>query len=486
MEENNFEKQVQETLADLTIQPSEKTWTGIESRIGKRDSSKKILWFLLINFFLLTGGGYLFWQNGQANQQLISNLPTQKSETGKQQDLNDQRNSTFLKKEEEQISFKEKDKDQVVFDNKSTGFSPISGESNTLPEQQHTQNIEMTKQSGIKEKMGVQKEVAKTINKIGGIEQKNNNVHRESGAFSANVSKDSTAKPGHLTQNEIDTLSFVKKDSLIEILAQKKSISEIEPELISKDSNEEGKSLQNEKIVKTTGSPEKKWEIGVTFSAAKASLGEGIQLGLKLDKSAVATDPQNSYNYSYSRPGNSVDQNRTGPAASPEHSYGFNTGVVLKKDISPKTTFVTGLGYTYYTNSMLVGDELPGEKYSSAGILTSFRNNLHFIDLPIQLQFNLNRKHKIPLNITAGVNVSQLVASNALQYKNGYYEIDNSLFNKTQLAFNAGFSATLFRKLSVGPFYRYGLNSLAGEGIYGRKQLNFLGLRAALTLNINK
>ena len=85
-----------------------------------------------------------------------------------------------------------------------------------------------------------------------------------------------------------------------------------------------------------------------------------------------------------------------------------------------------------------------------------------------------------------GVNISHLVASNAVQYESGFYELDNSIFTKTQLGFNAGFSATLFRNLSVGPFYQYGLNSLAKEGLYGKKHLNFLGLKADFILGKKK
>ena len=63
MEKNNFEKEVQEKMKELSIQPSEKAWEGIESRIGKKDSRRRILWFLLIGFFLLAGGVYMFVLN---------------------------------------------------------------------------------------------------------------------------------------------------------------------------------------------------------------------------------------------------------------------------------------------------------------------------------------------------------------------------------------------------------------------------------------
>ncbi|MEO6683069.1 MAG: hypothetical protein ABIN48_09595, partial [Ginsengibacter sp.] len=68
MEKNHFEEQVQKKLAELIIQPSEKAWTGIEGRIGKKDSRKKILWLFFVGILLLAGGIVLF-QTYEASQE---------------------------------------------------------------------------------------------------------------------------------------------------------------------------------------------------------------------------------------------------------------------------------------------------------------------------------------------------------------------------------------------------------------------------------
>ena len=65
MEENKFEKQVQQKMDELKIQPSESVWKKIEVRIEKRKDRK---WGLII-LFLFTGlvlsGGYWLWNTRQ-------------------------------------------------------------------------------------------------------------------------------------------------------------------------------------------------------------------------------------------------------------------------------------------------------------------------------------------------------------------------------------------------------------------------------------
>ena len=61
MEENKFEKQVQQKMNELKIHPSDSVWERIEVRLEKKKPSNRgILLFLLLFCFFLTGG-YLLW-----------------------------------------------------------------------------------------------------------------------------------------------------------------------------------------------------------------------------------------------------------------------------------------------------------------------------------------------------------------------------------------------------------------------------------------
>jgi hypothetical protein len=472
MEANNFEKQIQEKLAELKIQPSEKSWAGIESRIGKKDSRRKIFWFLLVGFFILACGGYLFLFNGKnaRNDVFISSKNSTKSDLQKKE--NYQENLSDSIRQSAQIATEISAKQSSNKSNRNKNHSIKSAA--VLKPQKSIGPIEKNKKEA--------NEINFIDEQLGGIkiskEQSEETKALNSYDLETNEVQDPVPVAGMTIQNPVETLSG---NEMTAIESQKKKQEEITA--IKKDiplnENSDLNNIQKGVEIKKTSSSSTNWEVGLSVSAAKAFIGEGIGLGLfNPDKSNMAHDPEFYYNFPSIMPGSSFGQASTGPATSPENSFGLIAGITLKKDISPKTSFVTGLNYKYYTNAILIGNRLSAGNYSSAGYLSSYRNNVHFIELPALIQYRVNSNSKIPLNLSTGFTLSQLISSDAVQYKSGFYERDNSLFNKTQFGITAGFSATFFKKISVGPFYNYGLNSLAKEGLYGKKHLNFLGIKA--------
>ncbi len=118
----------------------------------------------------------------------------------------------------------------------------------------------------------------------------------------------------------------------------------------------------------------------------------------------------------------------------------------------------------------------------------SFRNNFHFLDIPVSMKFQLNKNKKFPLSWNAGIDISELINTNALQFDSGssvYYH-DNSFFKKLQLGLHTGFSATVFTSgkhpLTFGPAFYYSLTNLSGKGLYDNRHFNFIGINAAILL----
>ncbi len=76
MEENKFEKQVQQRMDNLKLDPSDSVWENIKNRIEKRKDRK---WGLLIFIFLfalmLSGGYWLYNLTGKStsNKKEIAN-----------------------------------------------------------------------------------------------------------------------------------------------------------------------------------------------------------------------------------------------------------------------------------------------------------------------------------------------------------------------------------------------------------------------------
>lgn len=482
MENNYFEKQVQQKMEDLKIQPSEKTWAGIESRIGKKSSRRKMLWFLLPALFLLAGGGYLFMLDGNIKDQKLSQLPKQTTEIINPKKAVEHRSSDDSTiaatpaelSESKQVSLSSinESSDSRSITSKSISHSQPSPEKDKI----NPQNLDGNKKKYfIIENKDESKKEQKPTEQISGLNGLNQTSKIAIVPDMISVSGDSV----DVAKKEADSLSN-KKVLVPESSSSNQEIySEEKKEIVIK---EDGSlhtipTAGNNKT--QSSSTNTNWKIGLSFSAARAYLGDGIQFGSNLDKSFSSFDPNYSYNSPSSRPGTSFGQASIGPASSPENSIGFTAGIILKNEISPKTSFATGLSYTYYTSTILIGNQLSAGNYSSTGILSSYRNNFHFIDLPLTIHFNFNKSQKVPLNLSAGFAVSQLLASDAVQYKSGFYDVDNSFLNKTQFGFNTGISATFFKRVSAGPFYHYGINSLAKEGLYGKKHLNFLGIKAA-------
>jgi hypothetical protein len=104
----------------------------------------------------------------------------------------------------------------------------------------------------------------------------------------------------------------------------------------------------------------------------------------------------------------------------------------------------------------------------------------------VSIYFQINKK--IPLFWNAGISVSELVSSNALQFNNttGLYYKDNSLFNKTQIGVSTGLDIRLTTKqkraVSIGPYLYYNITRISNESLYQDRHFNFVGLRSIIIL----
>jgi hypothetical protein len=123
--------------------------------------------------------------------------------------------------------------------------------------------------------------------------------------------------------------------------------------------------------------------------------------------------------------------------------------------------------------------------FLSANAINTYHNYYHFIELPVLFQFKISSK-KIPMFFSAGVSISNLISSNAVQFNNAtrYYYHDNSLFTKTQFGFSTGLSAEFFskqkRSILIGPYIYYGSGKIANESLYKNEHFSFIGLSSKI------
>jgi len=468
MEQNNFEKNVQHKLDELKIPPSDSVWTNVEKQIGKKEKDRRIIFMLFFILILLTGG---FWflnspENNPYENKQISSIKTKDAgkatPPGSISGAVNKQDSSFQKTKKIAGINQGNTYLKGFTQNNIKRFRPYS--------ENHTGN----------------KNIQKQINFIKqSLIKPNNNYSREAIKADSEISLDFE---NELNEKEYDIAEIKSKNESENIessLQNRMSIDRFSKELKVQKTTR--------KLIKKTDTSAKKtsekqsWILGITLSGGTSSIGNN-SLGRNYPLADMnAGAPQGGGAYYYYTP------------SAIKNSAAFTAGILLEKNLSPKTKISLGISYRYYSLVNKVGNKidsiLPAPSqyfyssnnyYTSVNSLHSYRNNFHYLELPVSVKFQLNKNKRLPLFWNAGINISQLISSNALQFQSnpGLYYNDNSLINKTQFGLSTGLSATFFSKgkraFNIGPYFYYGATKLANKGLYNKAHFTFIGLRTEI------
>jgi hypothetical protein len=300
----------------------------------------------------------------------------------------------------------------------------------------------------------------------------------------ANKQNNLASQESGLSKNE--TLPPVINNS-----GDKKSNDILQDSLQSKKDTEEIIAKNDSSAKKQVKDIQKKhWRLGVTFSGGTSLIGRD-PLGIG-----------NSYNdyVQNSNPNSSGSGSTPTPSFAPsviKNSAAFAAGIFAEKNISAGSKISLGISYKYFSLINKVGARLDSINnaqyfflsqniYSATNASHSYRNHFHFLEVPVMLSFRLSRNNDLPISWNAGINISQLIGSNSLQYQygQGFYYNDNSLLHKTQFGITTGISVTLFARqkmpFTIGPSFYYSASSISDEGLYQKKHFSFIGIRAEM------
>ncbi|GAA4324157.1 hypothetical protein [Flaviaesturariibacter amylovorans] len=169
------------------------------------------------------------------------------------------------------------------------------------------------------------------------------------------------------------------------------------------------------------------------------------------------------------------------PAAS------FQAGVSLIYPLSRNVQLEASIGYHYLSTVQQVGafraetgSATPSNSartYYSYGSQTSYRNQFHTLQLPLQLGWKPHPR----VTLTGGASISWLVATNALRFDegNGRSYKDDSEWQRTGVSLLGGARYQFWKKgarsIDAGPVLQYGLSPL--ERSTG-KRFSYIGLQA--------
>jgi hypothetical protein len=452
MEENKFEKQVQQKMDEFSVRPSEDVWKKIEVRIEKKKSSK---WGLLILIlFFITAGGFWLWNGLQQRVLQRDQVQDNKKLSAVQKD-NPQKNNTAAdsannkNNTSKERSFKEKDVyKRPVTKNEAPA---LSGDAMKL-----------------RKRLLVSVTPVKSREMIGII----------------------TAKAEEEKEAETSELKLFSKNEQVNYLNDSTTVTlEIPVDLLSEDwalmnnilkkpisKDEIPKCVPGQFLYKTLSKPvaKNKWHLGIEFSGGISGISNSVLKGgnyanylfMPNASTGQVTQP---YNYSLSF----------------KNGFAYFVGVFADRSLTRKMKISLGLNFRTLQSTYKPGADTGVSSYLQSAV-RNFHAHYNFIDLPINIKFLVGKASRPAILLQGGIMVSQMTGSNALQFdqSRGYFR-DNSLFNKTQFGFNGAAYTTLFfgQKYSVyvGPYFYYGLSKIASQGLYNKKHFSFAGLRSEIS-----
>jgi hypothetical protein len=483
--QNEFEKQVQQKMEELKLVPSEPVWQKVEMQIRKKKDRRRLVFWIPL-FALLLGGGLWFVIDQYSNnisynksndKKIDQQTQKQNSAVQREQSITEQTINTQQEQDlKTTLSVQpEKKPSSKTITSESISFRASSGQKNS------TQRIKLQKENLVREQ---EKKSVAVNKKTVFIESQITNPDIVTEKVKEN---EPASQKLNLTDPDLTgTLPDTKTDSIAEI-EKETATSTLKIDSVNNDST----SIKNIRTKKYVVS---KWKPVFT-------VGSGVSGSGKLNVFNGFLSENKSMDYA-SAPNAGGAQNggiTYYPPSEVKKDFSFAVQAGVKKQLAKRTFFSAGLQYSYYSNSIQVGNRVAQNtsfgnysvtqyfsnnrnNYSSISWL-SYHNKYHFISLPLNLDWQLLKKH--PLNLSAGLSLQYLVQTNGLIFdynKQAYFHNKNA-FNRMQLFSHLGLNYSFPIKktsIAIGPELQYGISRL--EKSNSNHHLYTYGLKAQLQL----
>jgi hypothetical protein len=485
MPANEFEKQVQRQLDDFELNPSASVWKKVEEQIRKRKRRRVVVFFLLAA--LLTAGYFTYYSlHTNKTHSTVQNSPA---------DNNQNQISTDNNKNNTTVQQKLADKPRVVEPGMATKDVVIKKGNRT------TNDLQIS--SGIPP-------VSHNVKRPNSRSDNNSNItiDRKPVNPASPVSKGDPVQVGPemivitdkaaTTRTKADELP---KDNVIksanpEIQKDRLSIAAKQPIAARQDSIKSGDMLPsaNKEIQLAKRKYRIKW--GIDFSAGVTS--NQSQL-FSLTKSADRL-------YANSSPAATSSGAPFVVPAGPssiEPGPAFDLGVTAELQFSPRSRISAGLQYAYASNRIMKGGVvytlLPVQNASNyaptravdqvyhGSPQNNYTNSYHFISLPVEYHWQINKSKKLRIEWNAGLSLNYLLSTNALVFNSSYggiYYQDKNAINKMHINIGTGISFRFQSKngmeWAIGPEVYFDTRRLVNNNHDARQFLLFTGINAKL------
>ncbi|GGA87327.1 porin family protein [Puia dinghuensis] len=259
--------------------------------------------------------------------------------------------------------------------------------------------------------------------------------------------------------------------------------------------------------VKTLQKPGRPWEAGFMAGAGLSRLNR-----LSVSASDVATNATSFVNLNYSSATNrSVSSLATSQSYGGKHyvsdvrsEISYMAGIYLEKPLSDRWSINLGMNLHYYSTRITIGQQVSTYVPASVSLITPttlsatqsaavytagdqqfYTNRFYFLELPVGLQWKINKSRMLPLFLEGGFSLSRLMGANALLYNSstGIYYKDANVIQKTQFDVSSALMVGLpFHgiRIQLGPQVQYGLTPLINSSNLGDQHFLYTGIRVVV------
>ena len=464
MPANEFEKQVQVIMEDLKLPPSPPVWENIEEQIRKKKDRRRVIFWLLFLFLILSGGLWLTIgiNDNRSNSQKAKLEQKDATNPGATPNLSQKNQNTIIDKQNESIS-----------SNTNSQGHKKTTITNKLIKKRQPKN-------GIAVKRPATKRMKKEESSVSVVTKQNETVEIKQHTEQEKTSMVSAQKDDK--QSGIVNDQPVKTEA--QIIDESKQTSVIRQNLDSTVETTKSLSQINPTEQKSKRPKTNKWKKQITAEIGWSGYGYGFFGGGQ--KSYSVASPLNS---PYSGAVYAPQQTTKGLAA----AFGFEWLASLSK----RFEISFGLQYHYLSTRTKTGavvekdstiryqaDMISISRYYKNGNQSDYTNWFHVLEIPITVQYRLFKN--IPVDIGLGISYGHLLKTNALSFNN-----QSNIYYRNKKDYTSDF-INIFSSLQYewlhktkfsirsGPTFYYSVTGLQRSNSYGSPHLLSVGMKTSI------
>lgn len=484
MQENEFERKVQQMMDTFEWRPSDTVWENLERSLKEKKRRRFVSYWLFGVLLLSVGGTAYYWMNTGVKQKdnVVTKVTSSSSSAMNDNGMNESRNQQNAI-ENGINSGTTAVPDKIFTGNTSDASSKNSGNtaetkkplSKLVTSQDRTTTKEQ-QSSLVQNKKTVDKENPNNQNRI-----VDNSKVEDEVAMTETVQLENKIKEETITEktklqkqgiDSTDITDSVVIDSLV-----------ISDTLLAKDDN----------IIKIRKSRKMQWAVDISGGISSAQ--DGAFSFHQPNSALVSGSPQFSY-------GGVPQQNLPSEIKS---GMSFSLGITGEISITERSSIAITPLYKYASERIKIGDSLSGaggglnaavnpnnnfqERYQSGGSNT-YTNKYHNAGVSIQYQWQVNKNGKTAMIWNAGITPLFLLSTNALAYDTasyGTYSHDKTGFRKFIMNASTGFYFKFGNEKAIqwaiGPQFSFQTASLMKRNVPEPKRFQLysaVGLRIYL------